>query len=335
METPSWGYALFANPPMIGPHFSLECTRSLMKRSLTLLAVVIAVAAGAGYWYVQGKLPQREGEVAVAGLQAPVSVRYDARGVPHLQAQSEPDLYRALGYVHAQDRLFQMEIMRRLARGELAEVLGDKLLPTDTLFRSLRIREQAALMASARTAVAGLAGPAGLPRWGQPVAGQPPQPMEFDLLGITRPFTAEDTLSIAGYLAYSFAAAFRTEPALTYIRDQLGADYLKIFDLDWQPEGAWARRWPPPTGKAWKHSRASARGPGRRRHPAVRRQQRLGGGRQPHPQWQAVAGGRPAHQLRGAGVVRGRAVGASTCTATSRRSTRSPCWATTVTSAGA
>lgn len=73
-----------------------------MKRSLTLLAVVVAVAAGAGYWYVQGKLPQREGEVAIAGLQAPVSVRYDARGVPHLQAQSEPDLYRALGYVHAQ-----------------------------------------------------------------------------------------------------------------------------------------------------------------------------------------------------------------------------------------
>ena len=67
-----------------------------MKRSLTLLAMVVAVAAGAGYWYVQGKLPQREGEVAIAGLQAPVSVRYDARGVPHLRlgetgATSEDD----------------------------------------------------------------------------------------------------------------------------------------------------------------------------------------------------------------------------------------------------
>ncbi|WP_350298457.1 penicillin acylase family protein [Pseudomonas putida] len=212
-----------------------------MKRSLTLLAVVVTVAAGAsGYWYVQGKLPQREGEVAVAGLQAPVSVRYDARGVPHLQAQSEPDLYRALGYVHAQDRLFQMEILRRLARGELAEVLGDKLLPTDTLFRSLRIREQAALMAKRQDPQA--------PAWQALQAyldgvnswqASHPKPTEFDLLGITpRPFTAEDTLSIAGYLAYSFAAAFRTEPALTYIRDQLGPDYLKIFDLGWQPEGA-------------------------------------------------------------------------------------------------
>ncbi len=211
-----------------------------MKRSLTLLAVVVAVAAGAGYWYAQGKLPQREGEVAMAGLQAPVSVRYDSRGVPHLQAQNEADLYRALGYVHAQDRLFQMEIMRRLARGELAEVLGDKLLPTDTLFRSLRIREQAALMARRQdpqspAALALQAYLDGVNRW----QASHPKPVEFDLLGITpRPFTAEDTLSIAGYLAYSFAAAFRTEPALTYIRDQLGPDYLNIFDLGWQPEGA-------------------------------------------------------------------------------------------------
>ncbi len=212
-----------------------------MKRSLTLLAVVIAVAAaGTGYWYVQGKQPQRDGELTLDGLQAPVTARYDARGVPHLQAQNEQDLYRALGYVHAQDRLFQMEIMRRLARGELAEVLGDKLLATDTLFRSLRIREQAALMVQRqdRQGPAWIALQAyldGVNRW----QASHPKPMEFDLLGITpRPFTAEDTLSIAGYLAYSFAAAFRTEPALTYIRDQLGADYLKIFDLDWQPDGA-------------------------------------------------------------------------------------------------
>jgi len=211
-----------------------------MKRSLTLLAVVVAVAAGAGYWYVHGKLPQRDGEVAIAGLQAPVSVRYDARGVPHLQAQNEADLYRAFGYVHAQDRLFQMEIMRRLARGELAEVLGDKLLPTDTLFRSLRIRDQAALMVQRldRQSPAWQALQAyldGINAW----QASHPKPMEFDLIGITpRPFTAEDTLSIAGYLAYSFAAAFRTEPALTYIRDQLGPQYLKIFDLDWHPDGA-------------------------------------------------------------------------------------------------
>ncbi|MGB9090643.1 MAG: penicillin acylase family protein, partial [Pseudomonas farsensis] len=211
-----------------------------MKRSLTLLAMVIALAiAGSGYWYVQGKQPVREGELALAGLQGPVSVRYDARGVPHLQAQNEADLYRALGYVHAQDRLFQMEIMRRLARGELAEVLGAKLLATDTLFRNLRIREQAALMVQRidHQSAPWQALQAYLDGVNQWQAGHP-KPMEFDLLGIApRPFTAEDTLSIAGYLAYSFAAAFRTEPALTYIRDQLGPEYLKIFDLGWHPDG--------------------------------------------------------------------------------------------------
>lgn len=211
-----------------------------MKRSLTLLAVVVAMAAAGAYWYVHGKLPQREGEVAITGLSAPVSVRYDERGVPHLQAQNEPDLYRALGYVHAQDRLFQMELVRRLARGELAEVLGSKLVPTDTLFRSLRIREQAARIVErldhqSPSWIALQAYLDGVNSW----QASHPKPVEFDVLGIAeRPFTAEDTLSIAGYLAYSFAAAFRTEPALTYIRDQLGPEYLKIFDLDWQPDGA-------------------------------------------------------------------------------------------------
>ncbi|MNF41053.1 Acyl-homoserine lactone acylase QuiP precursor [compost metagenome] len=211
-----------------------------MKRRLTLLALaIVAMGVGAGTWYVQGKLPQREGEVLLASLQAPVSVRYDARGVPHIQAQNEADLYRALGYVHAQDRLFQMEVMRRLARGELAEVLGAKLIDTDRMFRSLRIREQARSVIDRQDKQS--------PAWKALYAylqgvnawqDTHPRPLEFDVLGIpSRPFTAEDTISVAGYMAYSFAAAFRTEPLLTYIRDQLGADYLRVFDLDWQPQG--------------------------------------------------------------------------------------------------
>lgn len=170
-------------------------------------------------------------------------MRYDERGVPHIRAENETDLYRALGYVHAQDRLFQMEVMRRLARGELAEILGPKLLDTDKLFRSLRIRERA------DSYVAGLdrQSPAwkGLQAYLDGVnqyQNSHPQPIEFDVLGIPkRSFTAEDSISVAGYMAYSFAAAFRTEPLLTYVRDQLGSDYLKVFDLDWQPKGALAK----------------------------------------------------------------------------------------------
>jgi penicillin amidase len=211
-----------------------------MKRSLTILVLIIALVAGGGFWFIHLKQPVRDGEITLAHLQAPVSVRYDERGVPHIRAENEADLYRALGYVHAQDRLFQMEMMRRLARGELAEVLGPKLVDTDKLFRSLRIREHADEYVARhdQNTPAWKALQAYLDGINQYQDGHA-RPLEFDLLGIAkRPFTAEDTLSVGGYMAYSFAAAFRTEPLLTYVRDQLGADYLQAFDLDWQPQGA-------------------------------------------------------------------------------------------------
>lgn len=210
-----------------------------MKRSLTALALIIAATAAGAYGYLAGKQPQRSGEVQLDALQAPVSVRYDERGVPHIRAEHEADLYRALGYVHAQDRLFQMEMLRRLARGELAEVLGSPLVATDRLFRTLGIREHADRYAaqmdmSSPSSQALLAYLDGINQY----QASRPAPLEFDLLGIEkRPFTPADTLSVAGYMAYSFAAAFRTEPVLTHIRDQLGADYLKAFDLDWHPQG--------------------------------------------------------------------------------------------------
>ena len=210
-----------------------------MKRSLTIIALVVAAAAGGGVWYVQSKLPSRQGQVELYTLKEPVTVRYDERGVPHIRAGNQLDMYRALGYVQAQDRLFQMEIMRRLARGELAEILGPKLVETDKLFRSLRIRERAATYVNAldQQSPAWQALQAYLDGINQYQATHA-KPVEFDVLGIPpRAFTAEDTISIAGYMAYSFAAAFRTEPLLTYVRDQLGSDYLKVFDLQWQPKG--------------------------------------------------------------------------------------------------
>jgi len=114
-----------------------------MRRTLVLLAALLTagflLAGAGGFWYVLTKLPERSGSVVLNGLKAPVSVRYDERGIPHISASNESDLYRALGYVHAQDRLFQMEMVRRLAKGELAEILGPKLLDTDRLFRTLGI----------------------------------------------------------------------------------------------------------------------------------------------------------------------------------------------------
>lgn len=214
-----------------------------LRRGALTLAVLAAIGAAGAAWHVHQKLPVRDGELQLSGLSAPVSVRYDEWGVPHVDARNEDDLYRALGYLHAQDRLFQMEMLRRLSRGELAEVLGPKLVETDRLFRTLGIRQRADELATASSAITAQPGAvralyAYLDGVNQYQATRP-APLEFEILGIPkRPFTAADTYSIAGYLAYSFAAAFRTEPALTAVRDQLGPDYLRIFDLDWRPKGA-------------------------------------------------------------------------------------------------
>ena len=213
--------------------------KPVLKIAALLLTGLIIMAGALGAWYIHTKQPQRSGAISMTNLQAPVSVRYDERGVPHIWAENEADLYRTLGFVHAQDRLFQMEMVRRLAQGELAEVLGPKLVDVDRLFRTLGIRARAQDMAAkmdlqspaSRALLAYLDGI-------NQFQATHPAPLEFDLLKIPkRPFTAQDTLAVSGYLAYSFAAAFRTEPALTFVRDKLGPRYLTVFDLDWNPQG--------------------------------------------------------------------------------------------------
>ncbi|MEO7105307.1 MAG: penicillin acylase family protein [Rhodoferax sp.] len=210
-----------------------------MKIVAATLTTAILAVAGAAAWHIHTKQPQRSGSVALKQLQGNVSVAYDERGVPHIKADNEMDMYRALGYVHAQDRLFQMEMVRRLARGELAEVLGPKLLETDKLFRTLGIRAKAEEMGSKLEPrkPADMALISYLDGINQ-FQNTHPVPLEFEILHIPkRPFTPQDTFAVSGYLAYSFAQAFKVEPALTYIRDQLGPKYLNIFDLDWHPEG--------------------------------------------------------------------------------------------------
>lgn len=217
-----------------------------MKRSLklvgSLLLLVLTVVAAMAGWYVYTKQPQRSGTVDMAGLSAAVTVQYDERGVPHIQAENEADMYRALGYVHAQDRLFQMEVMRRLARGELSEIFGTKTLETDKLFRTLGLRAYAENYAANLNmgSPPGKALRAYLDGVNTFQSTHKP-PMEFNILRIPRrEFTVEDTIAISGYLAYSFAAAFKTEPVMTFIRDKLGVEYLKAFDTEWHPLGVLA-----------------------------------------------------------------------------------------------
>jgi penicillin amidase len=115
------------------------------------------VALAGGVLWVRGELraslPQMDGERAVAGLAAPVTVERDGLGVPTIQAANRVDAARALGFVHAQERFFQMDLMRREAAGELSELFGKMALDVDRTYRLHRLRDVArrniALMATA------------------------------------------------------------------------------------------------------------------------------------------------------------------------------------------
>ncbi len=111
------------------------------------LAVFALLATLAGvavlYFVLRQSLPRTQGEVAVAGLSRPVEVLRDAYGIPHIFAASLEDAHFALGYVHAQDRLWQMEMNRRIAAGRLSEILGPGALESDRFLRTLGIRRVA------------------------------------------------------------------------------------------------------------------------------------------------------------------------------------------------
>ncbi|KRG67463.1 penicillin acylase [Stenotrophomonas terrae] len=103
---------------------------------LGLLLVLLLVIWG----LLRGSLPQLDGELALPGLSAPVSIERDALGVLTVEAANEADMARALGYVHAQERFFEMDLMRRSAAGELSELFGAKALPLDKRMRVHRLR---------------------------------------------------------------------------------------------------------------------------------------------------------------------------------------------------
>jgi len=101
---------------------------------LAVLVAAVLTAAGLLLW-LRTSLPQLEGDLPLAGLDASVTVARDAHGIPHIRAESLADAHRALGFLHAQDRLFQMDAMRRIGRGRLAEVAGSSVLGLDRRMR--------------------------------------------------------------------------------------------------------------------------------------------------------------------------------------------------------
>ncbi|MBI4671621.1 MAG: penicillin acylase family protein, partial [Chloroflexi bacterium] len=119
----------------------------LIKRILlvviSILLLLVVAGVGAGYWFITKSLPQTSGTLQLAGLKSSVIVIRDQNGVPHLYGDSESDLYMAQGYVHAQDRLWQMEMNRAIGHGRLAELFGADYVDEDSFLRTMGLARAA------------------------------------------------------------------------------------------------------------------------------------------------------------------------------------------------
>ncbi|MCF6352616.1 MAG: penicillin acylase family protein [Cyclobacteriaceae bacterium] len=205
-----------------------------MKKVLKILAAIILILAVSVYFFLQHSKPTYSGELTIEGLKDKVEVKYDTYGIPHIYATNETDAYMALGYVHAQERLFQMEMIRRVATGTLSEILGSDLLDVDKLFRTLGIGEKSKEFAKQFNASSNGYKPAveayfkGINSFIKNGA----TPIEFTIIGITkREFSVEDAYSAAGYMSLGFAEGFKVDPILAQLVAQHGTEYLKDLAL--------------------------------------------------------------------------------------------------------
>ncbi|MBW2056346.1 MAG: penicillin acylase family protein [Deltaproteobacteria bacterium] len=204
-----------------------------MRKWLLIVAVIVTVAivaaAGLGYlWFrhALGKsLPEVSGEITLPGLRQGVEIIRDDYGVPHIYAGNEPDLYFALGYAMAQDRLWQMEFYRRLGEGRLAEVLGRELVKVDRYVRTLsaaganrEIPEELAFVFESFAE--------GVNAYIDTHRDR--LPFEFRLLRYSpEPWKADDYLSIMKVVNWGLSSGWRVDLTAARILEKVGEERLR------------------------------------------------------------------------------------------------------------
>jgi penicillin amidase len=205
-----------------------------LKKILLIVLILLIVIVLALLVYLQTTKPKYEGEASLANISKSTTVYFDEYGVPHIYANNQKDAMTTLGYVHAQDRLWQMELMRRIAPGRLSEIFGTPVLKTDKFFVGIGIDENSkkAVVNMDKNSQAYILANAYLDGINQYIE-EGTTPVELRLLGIKQEkFTLKDVYNIFGFMSFSFAMAQKTDPLLTDMRDRLGMDYLKDFGVN-------------------------------------------------------------------------------------------------------
>lgn len=203
----------------------------ILKRFLTILLIVIVLAMAGGMIFLNSvktrAVPDYQAGVDLEGLSAPVTVFRDSMGIPHIYASNEEDLYRTVGYVMAQDRMWQMDLMRRITTGRLSEVLDPGLVEADQLFRALDFPKKSR-MVIAQTDPAILrcveAFTNGVNQY--ITQNQKKLPFEFTMLAYKpEPWEMEHSFNLIGYMAWDLSSGWNTDMSLYKIQ-QLVPDTL-------------------------------------------------------------------------------------------------------------
>lgn len=206
----------------------------IIRKGLITFSGIVVLLSIAIFIYGLYLKPKYEGNLQLENIKKQTTVYFDDFGIPHIYANSQKDAMVVLGYIHAQDRLWQMELIRRIAPGRLSEIFGTKTLKVDQFFSGIGIDEASEKAISQldtnseryQLAEAYLDGI-------NQFVDKGPTPVEFQLLGLKKQkFTIKDIYNVFGYMSFSFAMAQKTDPLLTDIRDKYGMNYLKDFGID-------------------------------------------------------------------------------------------------------
>ncbi|MGB6865098.1 MAG: penicillin acylase family protein [Candidatus Aminicenantaceae bacterium] len=209
----------------------------ILKKILVTLLILLGIGLIIGILYVRQLsrkgLPDYNAEVKLEGMLGQVTVYRDAYAVPHIYADNEKDIYRATGYVMAQDRLWQMDLFRRATTGRLSEIFGPDLVEADLLMRALRIPEKSQMVLSHQNQdILGI-----LKAFADGVnqfikIHQDNLPLEFSLLGYKpEDWAPEHTINLIGYMAWDLTFPWRSEILLFKIAQKIGSDNPKLIEL--------------------------------------------------------------------------------------------------------
>ncbi|CAG0933460.1 penicillin amidase [Thermoflexales bacterium] len=185
----------------------MKRVRKWLTRIIIGLFILAIILTSVAIWLVVRSWPQTSGTIQVSGLQAPVQVFRDKWGVPNIYADNEPDLFFAQGYVHAQDRLWQMEMIRRLGSGMLSEIIGEETVSIDRIMRTMGLRRAAEqslpkLNSESRAVLDTYA--RGVNTFIETHRDR--LPVEYTILGVSpAPWTAVDSLLVGNILALNMS----------------------------------------------------------------------------------------------------------------------------------